>query len=162
MPFPWFKNGRLLFCNGSLAATCCGSQILTISLELVDNVGVYNAVAFQFSGETWGNACGQTNNGWVGGINRGSWISSFDMSILATEAAPTVEVFIRADCNMFHAGDTVGFVQISATYRGVTAVGSLVPFPVNEVVPDFQPGCPASNAAALVVLATLNEGVEIL
>lgn len=161
MPFPWFKNGKLLFCNGTLAASCCGSQILTISLALVGNVGVYNAAAFSFAGEVWGNACGNPGGGWVNGIDKGPWISSFDMSILATDESPEISVIIRADCNQWHEGDTVGVIRITATYQGVTVTADLTPSPINPYADDWTPRCPPGSAASLTVRCTLNEGVTI-
>ena len=162
MPVPLFKNGKLLFCKGSLASTCCAppeDHILTISLELVGNVGVYNAVAFFFQGAKWGNNCTAAV---PNGVNAGAWVSTFDLSQLTTVMSPSIDVLIYADCNQWDAGDTVGHIGITATYRGHTVTASLVPYPINPSEPGWIARCPPTSAASRTVRATFGIGVTIL
>lgn len=162
MGFPFFdpNNGKLLFCNGSLASACCTPStdplILTITLSLVDNSGVYNQVSFSFGGATWGNQC--SAGAPPAGVTAGDWVSSFDLSVLG----PTLSVSILADCHYFHTGDAVGHVAISAvlTQEGVTvdsASGTLTPAPVYEdSSATHTPGCAGSGAASAAVRVSNN------
>lgn len=164
MPIPLFSaSGRLLFCNGSLAASCCtpAPKVLTITLYLVDNAGVYNQVSFSYGGAKWGNNCASGNP--PAGVAAGSWSSSFDLSILGQPLSVT----ILADCHYYHAGDVVGHVSISATLTQgtttlATATGSLTPSPVYEDSSStYTVGCAGADAASATVAVTTADTIVI-
>ncbi len=165
MPFPFFNpaTGRLLFCNGSLAASCCppAPLILTITLTLDGNSGVYNQVSFSYGGAKWGNNCSAGNP--PAGVSAGSWSSSFDLSVLGQP----LSFHILADCHYFHDGDSVGSVSITATLTQgnttrATASGSLIPAPVYEdSASTYTVGCAGASAASATVTVTAANTITI-